>query len=167
MKYIALILTFCLSQLVSQLAFAADSGDYNPEALIKYRQDTMHAIQGHNNAIKAIIDGKVPYTNQLGMHMAALNDLFKQLSTFFPEGSDMGETEAKDEIWDNPRRFRETVDKAKEALMKFDRVVKQGDRKAARRAVRKFGKASCGNCHKLFKKKDDDDDHDHDHDHDD
>lgn len=162
MKYILLIVTLCLSPLVS----ATDQGNYDPEALIKYRQDTMHAIMGHNNAVKAIINGKVPYSDQLDMHMAALKDLFRQLNTIFPEGSDLGDTEAKDEIWDNPRRFRETLDKAREAFNKFELVVRQGDPQAAKTAVREFGKASCGNCHKLFKKKDDDEHEDHDHKHD-
>jgi len=158
MKYLALILVISLTP----VTYASNPGDYEAEALIKYRQDTMTAIRGHNNAIKAIINGKVPYDNQLDMHMVSLEALFKQLSILFPEGSDFGETSAKDEIWDNPKRFRETVDKAKEAFVKFKMVVKQGNNAAARSAFNQFGKASCGNCHKLFKKKDDDHDHDHD-----
>ena len=150
MKYIALILAISLSP----LAYA----DYEPEAIIKYRHDMMEAIKGHNNAIKAIVNGTVPFDNQLGMHMQSLKDLFGQIDSLFPEGSDFGETHAKDEIWDKPEKFRETVDRANEALAKFERVVRQGSRSAARSAFKEFGKASCGNCHKLFRKKEE---HDH------
>ena len=162
MKYIALIITLLLPPLVS----ASNQADYDPDALIKYRQDIMHALMGHNNAIKAIINGKVPHRNQLAMHMAAMKDLFAQLDTFFPEGSDLGETEAKDAIWDNPEKFSDTIDRARKAFADFETALKQDNPATARKAVREFGKESCGNCHKLFKKKDDDEDDDHDHDHD-
>ena len=158
MKFIALILAICFTP----LAYAANHGEYDAEAIIKYRQDMMSAIRGHNNAIKAIVSGKVPYANQLGMHMTSLGELFNQLDTLFPEGSDFGETEAKDEIWDNPEKFRQTVEKAKQAYAQFEMIVKQDNMPAARSAFKEFGKASCGSCHRSFRKKDDDDDHDHD-----
>lgn len=156
MKYIALILAISLTP----FAYASDPGDYEPEALIKYRQNVMTAIRGHNNAIKEIVNGKVPYENQLSLHMDTLEALFKQIKILFPEGSDLGETSAKDAIWDKPRRFRETVDKAQEAFFRFKMVVSKGDKSATRKAFKQFGKASCGNCHKSFKKKEDDHDHD-------
>ena len=159
MKTIALILAISFTTTV----YASNHEVYEPEALIKYRQDTMSAIKGHNNAIKAILNGKVPYGNQLGMHMTSLGALFKQLDTVFPEGSDFGETEAKDTIWDKPEKFSKTVEKAKQAFTEFNKITKQGDKKATKKAFKEFGKASCGNCHKSFKKKDDDHDHDRDH----
>lgn len=156
MKYIALILAISFAP----FAYASNYGDFEPEALIKYRQDVMTAIRGHNNAIKAIVNGKVPYENQIAMHMEALEALFKQIKIIFPEGSDFGETNAKDAIWDNPKRFRETVDKAQEAFFKFKMAVNKNDKTATKNAFKQFGKASCGNCHKTFKKKEDDHDHD-------
>jgi cytochrome c556 len=151
MKYFALILAISLTP----LAHASNHGDYEPEALIKYRQDMMTAIRGHNNAIKAIVNGKVPYDNQLGMHIESLKDLFSQIDNLFPEGSDFGETSAKDEVWDKPDKFREAVDRANQALAKFERAIRVGNKSADRSAFKEFGKASCGNCHKSFKKKDD------------
>ena len=156
MKYITLILAISFFP----AAHASNQGDHEPEALIKYRQDVMTAIRGHNNAIKAIVNGKVPYSNQLAMHMDALEALFKQINVLFPEGSDFGETSAKDEIWDNPEKFRKTVDKSEEAFVKFKMAVNNGDNTATKKAFKQFGKTSCGNCHKSFKKKEDDHDHD-------
>jgi cytochrome c556 len=150
MKYTALIITLFLSSPV----FSAPD-EYNPEALIEYRQDVMTAIKGHNNAVKAIVNGKVPQTKHLDMHISALEEMFRQIDTLFPEGSDFGETNAKDEIWDNPEKFSETIEKAKQAFAKFKHVLKQGDQQAIRTAFKEYGKNSCGSCHKSFKKKDD------------
>ena len=111
--------------------------------------------QGHNNAIKAIVNGTVPQDKHLDMHMSALEALFNQVDTLFPEGGDFGETKAKDEIWDNPDKFRETVENSKLAFARFKHTIKQGNRADAREAFKEYGKASCGSCHKSFKKKDD------------
>lgn len=150
MKYIAFILAISFTPL-------AYSDDYEAESLIKYRHDTMTAIKGHNNAIKAIVKGKVPYDNHFDVHLSSLEALFNQIDSLFPEGSDFGETHAKDEIWDNPEKFSKTVEKAKQALAEFKKIAKQGNKKATGKAFKEFGKASCGSCHKSFKKKD----HDH------
>jgi cytochrome c556 len=153
-KLLALSLTLIMTSIIS-LPVSAD--DYDAEAMIKYRQNSMDAIKGHNNAIKAILEGKVPQKDQLGMHMAALEALLGHVDTLFPEGSDFGDTDAKDAVWDKPEKFSETVKKAQQAFADFKAVADKGDSRASLGAFKKFGKNSCGNCHKSFKKKDDDD----------
>ena len=76
MKYVALILALGFTP----LAFSKNTAeDFEPEALIEYRQDTMTAIKGHNNAIKAIVNGKVPYDDHLDTHLTALETLFSRI----------------------------------------------------------------------------------------
>ena len=147
-----LISATCLAAIISLPAQAAD---YEADALIKYRQDSMKAITGHNNAIRAILQGKVPYDGHLDMHMASLESLLGEVGDMFPEGSDFGETNAKDAVWDKPEKFTQAVDKANKAFADFKSAMAGSDKRARLGAFKKFGKASCGGCHKAFKKKDD------------
>lgn len=128
--------------------------EYEPEDLIKYRKHSMNAIKHHNNAIRMILKGKVSQED-LNMHVKALGKLIKRVDNWFPEGSDFGETNAKDAIWDKPAKFRKANEDAVAAFKTFKAVIADGDRAASAKAMKKFGKASCGSCHKKFKKKDD------------
>jgi len=141
--------------LTTAINLHAQAEEYEAEDLIEYRHEVMEAIKGHNKAIKAILEGKVPYDDHLDMHMASLEALLGRVGELFPEGSDFGETDAKDAIWDNPEKFKQSVEKAQNAFETFKSVVAKGDTRASLDAHKKFGKASCGNCHKSFKKKDD------------
>jgi len=141
--------------LITAINLHAQAEEYEAEDLIEYRHEVMEAIKGHNKAIKAILEGKVPYDDHLDMHMASLEALLDRVGELFPEGSDFGETNAKDAIWDNPEKFNQSVEKAQNAFETFKSVVAKGETSASLDAHKKFGKASCGNCHKSFKKKDD------------
>jgi cytochrome c556 len=141
--------------LTTAINLHAQAEEYEAEDLIEYRHEVMEAIKGHNKAIKAILEGKVPYNDHLDMHMSSLEALLGRVGELFPEGSDFGETDAKDAIWDNPEKFKQSVEKAQNAFETFKSVAAKGDNRASLDAHKKFGKASCGNCHKSFKKKDD------------
>jgi cytochrome c556 len=141
--------------LASAINLHAQASEYEAEDFIEYRHEVMEAIKGHNKAVKAILQGKVPYNDHLDMHMTSLEALLGTVGGLFPEGSDFGETKAKDAIWDNPEKFEQSVEKAQQAFVTFKSVVAKGDNRASLDAFKKFGKASCGNCHKSFKKKDD------------
>jgi cytochrome c556 len=142
-------LLLCLFFSPLSLAMEMEPGD-----AIKYRQSIMSAIKGHNNAIKSILSGKAPFSNRLDTHVTSLQNLYQELDSIFPEGSDFGKTNAKPAIWDDPDKFKSTVDKSLKALDTFVAVIKQGNSANSAEAAKKFGKDSCGSCHKLFKEKD-------------
>lgn len=144
---------FALLYLIFIPVTHAGDMEMEPEDAIKYRQAVMTAIKGHNSAIKSIVSGKAPFTKQLGSHVDAMASLFTEIKHIFPEGSDFGKTNAKDEIWDNPEKFNTTVNKATDAMTVFKKVVAQGDMQKTMQAYKKFGKATCGTCHKTFKQK--------------
>jgi len=148
MKKISLFL-ICL--LFSPLTLAQD---IEPEDAIKYRQSIMSAIKGHNNAIKSILNAKVPFTDRLENHVTSLKQLYMELDQIFPEGSDFGKTNAKEAIWEDPAKFKSTIDKSRQALDTFAAVIAQGNMQKSANAAKKFGKDSCGGCHKSYKKKD-------------
>ncbi len=151
-KIISLVIGLFLA---SAFNLHVQASEYEADDLIEYRQEVMEAIKGHNKAIKAILLGKVPYDDHLDMHMTSLEALLGRVGELFPEGSDFGETKAKDAIWDNPDKFKQAVEKAQQAFVTFQSVVAKGDSGSSQGAFKKFGKASCGSCHKSFKKKDD------------
>ena len=152
-KIISLFLGLSLTSVIN---LHAQAEEYEPENLIEYRHEVMEAIKGHNEAIEAILKKSVPYNGHLEMHMTSLEALLGTVGELFPQGSDFGETDAKDAVWDNPEKFKQTVDKAQQAYATFKSVAAKGDTRASLDAFKKFGKESCGNCHKSFKKKDDD-----------
>ena len=148
------VIIFTLVSIFSSLAYAQDASDADPEKVIKYRQDFMTAVKGHNNGIKSIVTGAVPFTGHLDIHLDALEKLFAEIPALFPEGSDFGDTNAKDAVWDNPEKFEKAVSDSQQALQDFKQVVAAGDMTQTSAAFKEFGKASCGGCHKGFKKKD-------------
>ena len=152
-KIISLFLGLSLASAINP---SLQAEEYDPEDLIEYRHEVMEAIKGHNEAIEAILKENVPYTAHLDMHMTSLEALLGTVGELFPEGSDFGDTDAKDAVWDNPEKFKQTVDKAQQAYATFKSVAAKGDTRASLEAFKKFGKESCGSCHKSFKKKDED-----------
>ena len=151
-KALIFVFTFMFANVVFAQSF---NMDYNPEMLIKYRKDFMTAVKGHNNDIKAIVYGAVPFESHLDIHPSSLEKMFAEIESLFPEGSDFGETNAKNAVWDNPEKFKKTIADAKQALATFQQVVAQGDKAKTKAAFKKFGRSSCGSCHKSFKKKKD------------
>ena len=149
-KTIIFLITIIFTNIVHAQNF---NMDYNPEMLIKYRKDFMTAVKGHNNSIKAIVYGAVPHENHLNLHLSSLELMFAEIASLFPEGSDFGDTNAKDAVWTKPEKFNNSIADAKQALATFKQVVEQGDKVKTKAAFKKFGRSSCGSCHKSFKKK--------------
>jgi len=150
-KTIAFTMAVALSLLASPLL--AEEAD--PEQIIKYRQNFMSAIKEHNSNIKSIVNGDVPFSDQLGLHIDTLQKMFDKVGTLFPEGSDFGETSAKDAVWEQPEKFQQAVKEAQQAIAELKAVTVSGDLEAAAEAHKQFSKAACGGCHRPFRKKDD------------
>ena len=142
------------ASMLSAPTVLADS-EIDPEDIIKYRQDYMGIIKNHNSNIKAIVGSKVAFDDHLEMHLRAMEKLFDRLDVLFPEGSDFGDTSAKDAVWTKPGEFSMAIKNAQQALADFSRVAWQGNKDDTAAAYKKFTKASCGGCHKKFRKKDD------------
>ncbi|MDJ0833074.1 MAG: cytochrome c [Gammaproteobacteria bacterium] len=148
--FLLFVFTFSFSPLTWAQYFDLD---FNPSLVIKYRQDFMTSVKGHNNAIKAIVNEHVPFDNHLDLHIVSLERQFEQILSLFPVGSDFGKTNAKITIWEKPEQFIQAVEKAQQALQTFKKVAARGNKDEMRKAYKTFGTNSCGNCHKSFKKK--------------
>ncbi len=147
------IFAVSLGLLLFALQVPASAQEVDPENIIKYRKAVMTAVKGHNAAIKSIVTGKVPYDKRLGTHISSIETLFSELDDIFPEGSDFGDTAAKDAVWDKPEQFRKTVKKAQQAIAEFKAAATSKSGGELVQAYKRFGKNSCGSCHKQFRKK--------------
>ncbi len=139
--------------LAGLLATTATVQAADPENYIKYRQAVMKAIGGHMGATGQIVRGKVPEDAELALHAQALADLSADLTRLFPEGSDFGETEAKAAIWEDPAKFEQAANTARDATAAFAAAVKGGDSDKIAAARKDVGK-SCKGCHEDFRQKD-------------
>jgi cytochrome c556 len=145
--------TFLL-MVAALIASTANVQAEEPENYIKYRQAMMKAIGGHSGAASQIVRGKVAPEGDLLMHALALADLSRNITRLFPEGSDFGETKAKQEIWDQWSKFEQASEDAKRATADFAAAAAGGDQEQIAKAFKDVGK-SCKGCHKDFREKDD------------
>jgi len=134
---------------VSTLANADQAENY-----IKYRQAVMKAIGGHMGASTLIVRGKVNPDGDLAMHAEALAKLSRQITRLFPEGSDFGETKAKESVWQDWAKFEKAADAARDATAVFAEAAASGDEARISAAHKEVGK-SCKGCHEDFRQKDD------------
>ena len=115
------------------------------EAIIKYRQQAMKAASAHLKSAGAILKGSVPFQSDLAKHTRALADLGPIIAAGFPEGSDFGETDAKEAVWEKRAEFDQAADKFTQASAAFA-ANPNGQTMGA------VGK-SCKGCHKQFREK--------------
>jgi len=126
-----------------------------PEDVIKYRRNVMKANGAHEAAIRAILQGKVDYKNQLADHAKALENINKDIPSIFPKGSDSGETKALPAIWDNRAEFEKRAGDAKQKSADFAKAAMTGDTQAVAAKFKELGEA-CKSCHKDFRKEEKD-----------
>lgn len=148
------IILVCVALLFPVTSIAED----NPENYIKYRKAVMKAIGGHMGASSQIVRGKITSDAALSLHSKALADLNMNLTKLFPEGSDFGETRAKESIWDDWAKFEAAAKKGEEATAAFSTAVRTGDSEKIKAAFKEVGK-SCKGCHKEYRKKEEEHDH--------
>lgn len=124
----------------------------DPDSVIKYRQAVMKSQGGHMTAAAEIIKGKVDFGSDLQYHAMALDASSDGLLKLFPDGSDFGDTRAKEEIWKNHSEFEKAAKNAAQAGNKFLAAVKSNDKAAIAKAYEDLAEA-CKDCHKKFREK--------------
>lgn len=148
-------LALAASVLVTGVAIQSVQGAEDPANLIKYRQSIMKAIGGHMGALAGVAKGEVSFTDEVGGHAHAINQMSKGLARLFPKGSgsEAGETRALPVIWEKWSDFEAAVDRLKSESAKLEELAKSGDREAIATQVGSLGKNGCGGCHTTFRKK--------------
>lgn len=137
---------FCLS-----LAALAAEPDY-PE-IIKYRRSIMKSQREHMAAAASIVQGKVPYAEQLMDHVVALEATTRVIATLFPAGTDAGDTAALPAIWTNADEFKKRAMDTSQKVAALAMSVKSGEAHIFSARLNDL-LDSCKMCHKTFRKKD-------------
>ena len=149
MRIIALSLGLAVTLSMTSSAVA----QVKPEDAIKYRK-SVYAVMGWNfGPLAAMAKGDKPYDKDEAIRRSA-NIAFVSrlpLEGFIP-GSDLGETKAKPEIWDNLDDFKSKLEKMQGETAKLADVAKLGDFNALKAQIGETGKA-CKACHDKYRNK--------------
>ena len=129
---------------------AADAAE-DPANVIKYRQAIMRSHGTHLFPIAMVVKGEVPYTEHVAAHARAAHAVSLMLADVFPEGTDIGDTRAKPEIWQDWAKFEVAIKALQTATGELVRLAESGDMAAVGAQLEEVGKA-CGGCHKPFRK---------------
>ena len=132
---------------VAGAAFAAAQ----PDDVIKYRQNVMKATGAPRAASAAIIQGKVDFKNHLDGHVKSVQTEAHDIKNLFPEGSDFGDTKAKDAVWKNRAAFNKAADDTAAKADALAEAVAAKDTKSYPQHLKALAD-SCKSCHKDFRR---------------
>jgi len=122
----------------------------DPAKVIAYRQAVMKSLAANASGLFAILKGEVSYTAHLAGHARALHEASLMIADGFPEGSGVGDTRAKAEIWTDWEKFAAASKALVDASAELVAAADAGDMDAVGAAAGKVGD-SCGGCHKPFR----------------
>jgi cytochrome c556 len=133
------------------LSIAADTA----EDLLTYRQTVMGSMAKHMKGASMVLRGKVSATGELSSHAKALHAASKNLAHYWPAGSgpETLKTDSLPVIWEKADEWSGAIAAYQSATQTFVEVAETGDLVAAGAQFKKVG-ASCGGCHKPFRKDD-------------
>jgi cytochrome c556 len=124
-----------------------------PEDAIKYRQAAFTLMGNHFGRIAAMAQGKVPFDAKAAQANAdVLSTVVNLPYTAFGDGTDLGTTKAKPEIWKEMPKFKEAAEKMQSEVVKLNAATKTGNLDAIKAAVGDVGK-SCKACHDNYREK--------------
>lgn len=149
-KNAGLVISFVTGLAVLSTALA----DPTPEDAKDYRTSVMTSLRGHVGAASMHVRGLINHDGFLAKHAEGLANGAAELKHIFPEGSNVGDSEALPAIWERPDEFAEAISEAEEATAAFQEAVATGDRAAIGAAFRDVG-AACRGCHDRFRVDDD------------
>ena len=126
------------------------TADTTPEDAADYRIAIMTTLRGHIGAASMTVRGLVDDKGQLVNHAQGVANSTMELGNIFPEGSNVGESEALPVIWEEPEEFRAAIVKVQDASLEFVEAVANDDAEAISGAFRNLGMA-CRGCHDRFR----------------
>ena len=137
--------------LLLQTGFA-HAQDRTIEQAIKHRKAAFTLMATYVNRMVQTVDGHRPFDAKLMAQDARTVELLSKLPwEGFVEGSERGDTRAKDDIWFEEDQFKRYANElqAKTAMVTF--AAESGDLKRFKAAVGQMRDA-CNTCHKAFRK---------------
>ena len=147
-KQLALIAGLALTSVtVSAQSFA------KPEDAIKYRKASFVVTAAHFGRIGAMAQGKAPFDAKVASESADIVATMSKLPwAGFAEGTDVGETKAKPEVWKQSAKFKEAADKFQQEAAKLAIAAKAGKEADVKTAFTATA-GTCKACHDDFRSK--------------
>ena len=142
----AFVATLLLALLGAGVAQAEDD-----KAWIEYRQKVMSAIGAEMGGIGDILKNGLPITPSIEYHATAISQSSHLVAPAFKQKVVAGATDAKPEIWSDPAKFQQAIDKMKSEADLLAAAVGEGNMDLVPERVKALGK-SCGGCHESFRK---------------
>jgi cytochrome c556 len=138
---------------VSFSASAQTSPFAKPEDAIKYRKAAFTVTAAHFGRLGAMAQGKVPFDAKAASDNAEIVANMSKLPwAAFGEGTDVGETKAKPEVWKQSAKFKEAAEKFQAEAIKLAAAAKTGKEDTFKTAFSATGGA-CKSCHDDFRAK--------------
>lgn len=121
-------------------------------ALMKKRHENYEQIGKANRAIRKAMEGSSPDLATIRQSAARIEQLASKAPTWFPAGTgpDVGKTEAKAEIWQQPKQFAAGMKDFQAAATAFNKVAQGNDLTKIKAAHANLGK-TCKGCHDRFR----------------
>ncbi len=124
--------------------------DTTPEDAYDYRTAIMETMRGHIRAASMTVRGLVDDRGQLLSHAQGMANSAQEFENLFPEGSNVGESEALPVIWEEPDEFAGAIAMVQEASAAFVAAAESGDAEKIGGAFRELGGA-CRGCHDRYR----------------
>ena len=138
-----------LAALVAVGCATSQTAQKTPEEIVAERQKVMKA---NGDAWKNVQD-KAKAGNIAGI--AADADVMAQnaklIPSLFPQGSLVGKTAAKPEIWQKWPEFEAAAKNFEMEAAKLRDTAKTNNAEATQALVKDFGRKACGTCHQPFR----------------
>jgi len=127
-----------------------------PEEVIKYRKSVMTIQAWHMRPMAAMVKEQRPYDAEVFAYNAqVIGYTARMKAEAFAPGTDKApdaETRAKPEIWSEPEKFKQALDRFQAEAVKLVEASKVGSLDAVRPVFGGVAKA-CGACHDTFRTK--------------
>lgn len=149
------IICIALAAIASGIA-GATLAQQKPEEVIKYRKSVMAIQSWHMRPMAAMVKGQRSYDADVFAYNAqVIGHTAKMKAEAFAPGTDKAtdaETRAKPEIWSEPEKFKQALDRFQAEAIKLVEASKAGSLDAVRPVFGGVAKA-CGACHDAFRTK--------------
>ena len=100
--------------------------------------------------IGAMVNGRAPFDAKVAADSADLAVSLSRLPwVAFGPGTDLGKTDAKPAIWNEPAKFKDLGEKMQAEVLKLQAAARTGDPEAIKTAYRATTSA-CKACHDAF-----------------
>jgi cytochrome c556 len=143
----------CSAVLALAAVGLASAQEMKPEDVIKFRKGAYQVINWHMRPLGAMVKGEQPYNKELFVKNAAIiESLSRIVPDAFQQETDKGDTRAKPEIWSDPARFKQALERFQSEAARMSEVAKTGNFDQIRVQYGALSK-SCGNCHDNFRSK--------------